>query len=186
MVREAIASDRLIGMVLLKEGWEGDYHLNPPICEIGCIGHILYTQPFEDGRFNIVLYGLSRILVRDQVFDRSYRQAWVEPFGRIQRPSNIPPLLRTELFALIHDYARLRNWQRQMKSVLELDLNDERLVNLFSAELDFTPIEKQFLLESDSLIKQAKRLRDLLSFTIQDRRALQGKMIPPPDPKRAS
>ncbi|HZR47414.1 MAG TPA: LON peptidase substrate-binding domain-containing protein [Candidatus Manganitrophaceae bacterium] len=35
MVEEALAAERVIGMVLLKEGWEKDYDQNPPVYEIG-------------------------------------------------------------------------------------------------------------------------------------------------------
>ena len=185
MVRDAMESDRLIGMFLLKEGWEEEYHQNPPIHEIGCIGRMLYVQPFEDGRFNIVLYGLTRVQIRDQFFDKNYRQAWVEPIGYRQDQAKLPPVLRRELISRLRHYGKLRSWQRQIESVIGLHLDDERLVNLFSAELDFTPLEKQFLLESDSVLVQAKRLLDLIEFCIEERKALQKRMIPPPDPERA-
>lgn len=184
MVRDALDANRLIGMVLLKEGWEEEYDRNPPIYEIGCVGRMLYVQPLEDGCFNIVLYSLSKIVIRDQFFDKSYRQAWVEPVEAAQDPPKLLPLLRTELIALLRDYARLRGWQRQIESVLGLSLDDERLVHLFSSELDFTPLEKQLLLESESLLVQAKRLFDLLGFHIQERKASQ--RMSPSDPKKAS
>lgn len=185
MVRDALDSHRLIGMALLKEGWEEEYDRNPPICEIGCVGRMLYVQPLEDGCFNIVLYGLSKIVIRDQFFDKCYRQAWVEPVEAARDTPKLPPLLRTGLITVLRDYARLRGWQRQIESVLELSLDDERLVNLFSSEFDFTPLEKQFLLESGSLLVQAKRLFDLIGFHIQERKATQ-RASSPPDPKTAS
>ena len=186
MVRDAVESDRLIGMVLLKEDWEEEYHQNPRIHEIGCVGRMLYVQPFEDGRFNIVLYGLARVQIRDQFFDKNYRQAWVEPLGYRKDEAKLPPVLRQQLISRLRHYGELRSWQRQIESVVGLNLDDERLVNLFSAELDFTPLEKQFLLESDSVLIQAKRLLDLIEFYIEERRALQKRMILPPDPERAS
>lgn len=184
MVRDAMESERLIGMVLLKEGWEKDYLKNPPVYEIGCVGRMLYVQPLEDGRFNIVLYGLSRVYLKDQFYDMNYRQAWVEPFGAAPESSRLPPLLRAELTQSVREYGRLRGWQRQIVSVLDLKLDDERLVNLFSAEFDFTLVEKQFLLESSSLEIQVKRLIDLLGFYIQEYRAPSTKMVPPPGPPK--
>ena len=186
MVRDAQATNRLIGMVLLKEDWEDEYDRNPPIHEIGCIGRMLYVQPFDDGRFNIVLFGLTKIRVKDQLFDQRYRQGWVESFGEFTGPQKLAPALLTEVIGQVRQYGRLRGWQQQIESVLDLKLDDERLINLLSAELDFTPIEKQFLLESNDLLIQTKRLLDLLGFTIQERQAQQSRMIPPPDPKKAS
>lgn len=180
MVRDAMESERLIGMVLLKEGWEEDYLKTPSVYEIGCVGRMLYVQPLEDGRFNIVLYGLSRVTIKDQFHDMSYRQAWVESFGSTQESYKLPPLLKAELTHSVREYTRLRSWQKQIESVLDLKLDDERFVNLVSAEFDFTPVEKQFLLESSTLEIQVKRLIDFLGFYIQEYRVRSKKMIPPP------
>jgi hypothetical protein len=47
-------------------------------------------------------------------------------------------------------------------------MDDETLVNLFSAELNFTVTEKQFLLEAEVLPQQCKRLMDLIQFKIHE------------------
>jgi Lon protease-like protein len=186
MVRDAQSSDQLIGMVLLKEGWEEEYEKNPPVHEIGCVGRMLYVQPFEDGRFNIVLFGMSRFRLQGQFFDRSYRQGWVEPIMEDPLHGRIPPALLAELIGQVREYGRLRGWQRQIESVMDLKLDNERLVNLFSAELDFTPLEKQFLLESETVLVQTKRLLDLLGFYIQEHKATQSRINPPSDTRSAS
>jgi hypothetical protein len=56
-----------------------------------------------------------------------------------------------------------------LSTLLKQSLPDESLVHNLSFALDFTPLEKQFLLESDSLIQQAKRLLDLLQFKQYER-----------------
>src|SRR4030095_7095031 len=38
MTADALATDRLIGMVLLRPGWERDYEGRPPIYRFGCSG----------------------------------------------------------------------------------------------------------------------------------------------------
>lgn len=187
MVRDAMASNRLIGMTLLKEGWEEGYYQRSPIHEVGCVGRMLYVQPFDDGRYNIMLYGLSRVMIRDQFFDKSYRQAWVEPIRTPKEQIELPPAFRVELVAQLRDYGRLYGCQRQIESVIERNLDDEQLLNLFSSEFDFTPLEKQFLLEAESPLWQAKRLMRLIEFyMIEKRRTLKKRMILPPDPERAS
>ena len=40
MVADAIAGDRMIGMVLLRPGWENNYEGRPPVYPIGCSGLI--------------------------------------------------------------------------------------------------------------------------------------------------
>ena len=44
MVADALASDRLIGMVLLRPGWEADYDGRPPVYPIGCSGVITHVE----------------------------------------------------------------------------------------------------------------------------------------------
>src|SRR6516165_7292581 len=67
MTTDALAGDRLIAMVLLRPGWEGDYEGRPAIYPVGCLGKVVAEQKLEDGRFNILLRGLSRIHVAEEV-----------------------------------------------------------------------------------------------------------------------
>src|SRR5579864_6170441 len=81
MVADAIASDRLIGMVLLRPGWNRDYEGRPPVYPIGCSGVITHMERLPDGRFNIVLRGVERFRIVEEDWSRSYRRAVVEPLG---------------------------------------------------------------------------------------------------------
>src|SRR5438093_5791660 len=49
MVRDAAASHQMIGMVLLKEGWETDYEGAPPIFPTGALGRMVTVQALSDG-----------------------------------------------------------------------------------------------------------------------------------------
>ena len=79
MVTDALASDRLIGMVLLKPGWEHDYEGRPPVYPMGCSGVITHVDRLPDGRYNIVLRGLERFRMLEEDHLRPYRRANVEP-----------------------------------------------------------------------------------------------------------
>src|SRR5436305_15161574 len=60
MVADAIDSDRMIGMVLLRPGWDRDYEGNPPVYPIGCSGVITHGERQADGRHHIVLRRVDR------------------------------------------------------------------------------------------------------------------------------
>src|SRR5436309_15280404 len=79
MMADALASDRVIGMVLLRPGWERDYEGRPPVYSIGCSGVITHFERLDDGRYNIVLRGLERFRIVEEDAGRSYRRALVEP-----------------------------------------------------------------------------------------------------------
>ena len=60
MVHDALNADRLIGIVLLRKGWEREADVNPLIYPTGCAGLITHVERLADGRYNIVLLGLLR------------------------------------------------------------------------------------------------------------------------------
>src|ERR1043166_7472833 len=61
MTADALDGDRLIALVLPKPGWEDSYAGSPPIYSIATLGAVAADQKLDDGRYNILLRGLSRI-----------------------------------------------------------------------------------------------------------------------------
>jgi Lon protease-like protein len=78
MVADALAGERLIAMALLKPGWTTtDY--SPPIHDTVCLGRITADQQTEDGRYYLVLQGLSRArIVQEEPDEQAYRIAQLE------------------------------------------------------------------------------------------------------------
>ncbi len=167
MVVDAVARGQCIGMTLLKEGWEQDYHGNPPIFKLGCVGRLVSVERLPDGRFNIILQGLERYEIYEELHEKSYREARIllNP-----RPSSdhseegIGSSLRADLIRSVDAYLKSRKDEQLHAGILRAEVTDEILVNSLSGYLDFSPLEKQFLLESDSLLQQSRRLLDLLQF----------------------
>jgi uncharacterized protein len=67
MVRDALGGHRIIGMVQILPGHEGDQLLNPPVREVGCAGVIARHAEMEDGRFLIWLLGVERFRIRHEL-----------------------------------------------------------------------------------------------------------------------
>src|SRR5580765_1091507 len=90
MVADAMAGDRLIGMLLLRPGYEREYEGRPPVYPVGCRGVIPHAERLADGRYNIVLRGLDRFRILSEDHERSYRRAAIEilhdqPLGAVER-----------------------------------------------------------------------------------------------------
>ena len=66
MTRDTLASDRIIGMVLLRDGWANDLEGNPPVYDVGCSGLITHSERLPDGRYNIVLRGIEKFRILDE------------------------------------------------------------------------------------------------------------------------
>jgi len=169
MVQAAAASHRMVGMVLLKEGWEADYEGGPAIFAMGCVGRMMNVQRLSDGRSNILLQGLRRFEIQHEVGAESYRQGRIVLKDLFQPDAALPAEIRREIVKVVAGFIRNREDGVTLSAMLKQPIHDDVLVQNLSFALDFTPLEKQFLLESDSLIQQGRRLLDLLHFKLHER-----------------
>ena len=78
MVADALKGNKIIGMVLLRPGYEKDYEGRPPIYGIGCAGVIEDYEQLPDGRYGILLRGLTTFRVVSEDQRKPYRLARVE------------------------------------------------------------------------------------------------------------
>ena len=172
MVADALASDRLIGMVLLRPGWERDYEGRPPVYPIGCSGVITHVERLADGRYNIVLRGLERFRIVGEEDGKAYRRASIEPLAERTLGTDERQAVRNtraRLEALLA--ATLRRARREGPDAAP-DLHtasamcDEDLVNALAQYLDLEPLERQALLEHDSLSSRAESLVELLEMKL--------------------
>ncbi len=171
MVADALDSDRLIGMVLLRPGWEGAYDKRPPVYPIGCSGVITHVERLQDGRYNIVLRGLERFRILSEDHDRAYRRAVVEPVADRKLTADDRTAIRTQRTRLESLLAPvLRHLQRESEKSVDpkvtAAMGDEDLVNALAQYLELEPLEKQALLEHDCLRSRAESLCELLEMKI--------------------
>ena len=76
LMADALATDQLITVVLLKPGWEEEYEERPAVEPVACLGRVIWHEKLADGRFNLRLRGLGRLRLDDEVpTDRPYRVA---------------------------------------------------------------------------------------------------------------
>lgn len=173
MVADTTVRGQCIGMALLKEGWEQQYEGNPPMFDVGCVGRIVSVQHLPDGRYNILLQGLRRFEVREQFYDKPYREARIA-LKEEERDAVLEPSVRAGLLRAVGDYLQASGDDVPWRDFFRLDVPDEILVNHLSAGLECTPLEKQFLLEADSLRQRARRLNDLIQFMLLEQGGAKG------------
>jgi uncharacterized protein len=176
MVSDVLAADRMIGMVLLRPGWDRDYEGRPPIYPIGCSGVMTHVERLSDGRFNIVLRGLERFRIVEENHDRVYRRATVEalherPLASVDRDEI--RRCRSKLESLLapaagdgRDPRAAAAGTRGGDTRIPSAMSDEDLVNALAQYLDLEPLEKQALLEQPSLRGRAASLVELLEMKI--------------------
>src|SRR6516162_5413416 len=73
MVGDALASDKLFAIALLRSESEKASDSHPPVHQVACLGRILADQRLPDGRYNLLLRGLSRVRIIEEVpIDKLY------------------------------------------------------------------------------------------------------------------
>jgi hypothetical protein len=163
MVADALQGDRIIGMVLLRPGWQSDYEGRPPVYTVGCAGVITHAERLPDGRSNIVLRGMEKFRITGEEGGRAYRVARVET---IDEPS--PTTSRAEIQQERRRLEALLVPQpdRQPDPKVPSWMPDEDLVNALAQYLELEPVEKQALLERDSLLDRCRSLIELLEMKV--------------------
>ncbi len=164
MVGDALAGDRIIGMVLLCPGWEGDYEGRPPVYPVGCAGLVTHAERLTDGRFNIVLRGLEKFRVVSEEANRSYRVATVETVAEPGFDGDREELriARRRLETLLVPQPAGRG----VDTTMPPSMGDEDLINALAQYLDLEPLEKQALLEREGLLARCRSLIELLEMKV--------------------
>jgi Lon protease-like protein len=161
LLEDALKDDRLIGMALLRPGWEPDYQKSPPIHPMICLGRIHKEQQQPDGSWNLLLHGLARARVENEVkADRLYRVARV----RLAQEEEVASLPRTSDLrrrlgrAMERWFSAQSATLAQLEKLLHSDLTLGALCDVFSFALPIESEVKQQLLEDADVEERALRL----------------------------
>jgi Lon protease-like protein len=161
MVEDASAGDRLIGMVLLKPGWESDYQGRPPVYGIGCAGRMEQCERLDDGRFDIVLRGVTRFSIVEEHGGRRYRLASVQAQDDALGDAARLEGMRRRVVAAI---GRISDGPAVL--VMQPELPHDLFVNALCQSLPLDPVERQSLLDCESVVGRCERLLEILEFKV--------------------
>jgi uncharacterized protein len=165
MVVDALANDRVIGMVLLRPGYQADYEGRPPVYPIGCAGVITHAEKLSEGRFNIVLRGIEKFRILSESTEKRYRIATIEP---LHEPADekARAAIRSERHKLESLIAMHGGESGRHELKIPSAMGDEDLVNALAQYLPLEPVEKQALLEQNGLVNRCRSLIELLEMHV--------------------
>ncbi len=164
MVHDALRGDRIIGMALLRPGWEGDYDGRPPVYPVGCAGLITHAEQLPDGRYNIILQGLEKFRITGEEDGSVYRLARIEALleSLSDRDRTLVRAERRRLEALLVPQPAGRGIDPKVPPTMA----DEDLVHALAQYLELEPVEKQALLEREGLVARCRSLIELLEMKV--------------------
>ncbi|WP_336973887.1 LON peptidase substrate-binding domain-containing protein [Sphingobium aromaticiconvertens] len=159
LIHDAMARDRRIGMIQPRGGG-----VVPMLFTVGCVGHIADIEALEDGRFNIVLNGISRFhVLRELDVTTPFRQ--IE--GEVEDVTDdghdiLAAIERAALEQEARRFAEAQGYVVDWTAVSRLD--DASLVNGIAQIAPFDAAAKQILLEADTLSDRADKTIQLMQF----------------------
>jgi len=169
MTRDALAGDRLIGMVQPSDP-HAPLSGNPAVYPTGCAGRITSFSETEDGRFLIALTGLCRFRIKGELpLEKGYRRIvpqWDE-FARDLRSERGPQFDRERLIRGLRAYFERHQIKAEWDAVSSV--SGERLVTSIAMVCPFEPSEKQALLEAPDLEARAQLLTTIVEMAVLDR-----------------
>ncbi|MEA2337376.1 MAG: uncharacterized protein QOE82_1383 [Thermoanaerobaculia bacterium] len=165
LIADVTARDQRFGIVLLRPGFESDYHDAPPIYEVGTMARIEQTVALDDGRYNILVQGETRFRIIDEVSREPYRTARVIAQPQSEGDPSAAYAQRMWLTELSQQYLRYLPEQGPVPEIATVAL--EALTNALIMSLSLDTEEKQRLLEVDDIVTRAEEVGDELQHRIE-------------------
>lgn len=82
MLSDCVCGVPLIAMAVLSPGYEEKYYTHiAAIRPVVCVGEIIRHEKLEDGRFNILLQGVTRATVVSEDREKAYRRGVLKPIA---------------------------------------------------------------------------------------------------------
>lgn len=162
--------DRLMAMALLEEGWQEDYHGNPPIHAVVTVGRVIRAERLEDGRFLLQLAGLARARVLEEVHGKAYRLGRLEVLPDVPVDPEVGIPLRNHLLRTLASVVGEEGEGDAPTVLLDPSVSLGSLCDKLAALLPLEPEEKQQLLAERDPVTRSQQLLGLL-------RGLRGQVV---------
>jgi Lon protease-like protein len=172
MITHVMNGDRkLLGMAHLREGYQENYFGCPAVFRVVTAARVLFADRLEDGRWNILIEGVERVRIIDEIQQSPFRVAQVESL-----PDEVDPKRKPETEALM---LKLAEFAEQLAA----SLGEERriltnLVNTYqhpgivcdvvASRLVADPYARQSILNERDLIRRLRLTMIQVQSLIRD------------------
>ncbi|MCO4769791.1 MAG: LON peptidase substrate-binding domain-containing protein [Deltaproteobacteria bacterium] len=173
MVSHAMEADQRIAIALLKPGFETDYYGAPEVHDVVCIGEIIMFSALPDGRSNLVLRGVGRGRVLEELetpHDFRVMRAKVQGAELVGGEGDtLTRQLATvrQLFSTV--VARVPQLQAQESDkIFSPDADPGHVLDAIASTAPAEPVRKQEMLSELNLVKRAELLISVLAEAVAD------------------
>lgn len=168
MIEESIKTDRMIGMVQPKNSKSS---IKPDLYDVGCLGKITNFNETDDGRYVIVLNGIIRFNIEEELENKKLFREFKVNFNNFssdldEKKENIKfsdlDLIFNNLKKIFEKQGYIINWDELKKQSLD------QTINTLSMASPFTKEEKQMLLEAKDLEFRKQKLEQIVKIYTSD------------------
>jgi Lon protease-like protein len=157
MTSNALAGDCLMGVALLKDGWQRDYFGHPSIHKTFGVGKIVDWEHRPHGHYNIMLEGIARVRLIQEYPTKPYRTAHVQvlqeaPIDRSH--GEVSALLREMCEATDRLSELLPQFKQSIAAAWAAHPHPLVTGNLLTAALVVDPYDRQSILEQDEPLRR--------------------------------
>ena len=157
MIDYALRTQRLIGMIQTDN--------DKKLYKVGCIGKIHSFNETSDGRYLISLSGENCFRVLKEVETKySFRMVKFNQLENLKEKNSFTKSEKISLLGYYEKYIKIKNLNLDLKEIKEIDC--DQLIKFIAMISPFKNIEKQALLESESLKKFYLKLISIIELEI--------------------
>ncbi len=164
LVDHVLATDRIIGLIQPRnETTQSPPGNDAPLKQVGCLGYLRAFEEYDDGRYGIILEGISRFRIKRELetafpfrmaeIDLSNYEADFDPDAGVDQVN------RQEFLDSMRAYAEFANIEFDWDGIKKIET--PLLINMCCVMAPYGPPEKQALLEAESLNHRAQTLMAL-------------------------
>lgn len=167
MLDDAMSGERIIGMIQTRPHQSADVQ-TPALAPVGCAGRVTSFAETSDGRYLITLTGVCRFRAGEELPVRTpYRQVRADfaPYEADLREDAAGARTAADIDRLLNALRRYLDHRG-----LAIDWGDaesapsDALINSLAMALPFDPLEKQALLEAETIFERKATLTALLEI----------------------
>ncbi|MBN9347748.1 MAG: LON peptidase substrate-binding domain-containing protein [Devosia sp.] len=166
MIDNALAGNRLIGLIQPEDTSEESPRGRAPLQKVGTVGRLTHWEENGEGRYFIILEGLARFeVVSELTVLTPFRQATIDATAfasDFNHDFGEEEVDRDRFLKMMKDYAEFANFELNWDEIKKTGTAD--LVNFGCMVSPYGAREKQMMLEARSLRDRAEPLIALAEF----------------------
>jgi hypothetical protein len=177
MIDKVFASGRFLGMIQPKVDGKHQSGNNSRMYDVGCLGRISTFSEVGDGRYSIILSGLSRFRIVKEMATLDPWRTVVADYSQYENDLNREQdfnFVRKPFIDALQAYFATHEVTGSWEAIEKAD--QATLIASVAMAVPFSPQEKQAILECQSIAKQGEMLQSLMEMAVYEKANLTGKV----------